>query len=170
MNSILKQTDEHHILLLSYYEMKIVLLESRLTTFGRDPRKDITVECDNISREHATFLRVPSPQEGSYEFRIIDGGPNKNRSKNGIAINGKSSFLHRLEHGDFICFSNSVQGLYLKVDLEYGDFKTYINILKQAKDLSERTRNKILLMTRVFDKVTCYLTGEEMTVTVTPMD
>ena len=65
--------------------MRVIQLESRLTSLGRDPSKDIAIECDLISREHATFLRVPSLDPDKYEYRIIDGGPSKNRSKNGIS-------------------------------------------------------------------------------------
>ena len=160
---------EYHFLLLSFYQIQVFPLESRLITLGRDPSRDLAIECNAVSREHATFLRVPGLDPGKYEYRIIDGGPSKNRSKNGISINGKTAYMHRLDHGDLIQFGPSVNGLYLKVELESADLKTYINILRRVEDLEERTRSKIILMTRVFDKVTSYLAGEEDTVTITPL-
>lgn len=159
MSSNHQETREYHLLLIGYYETRVTLLESRLTILGRDPSKDITIECDTVSREHATFLRVPSLAPDRYEYRIIDGGPSTNRSKNGIFINGKSSYLHRLEHGDIISFSDAVKGIYLKVELAPDDLKTYLAVLKSAKEINVRTRDKILLMTRIFDKVSDYLAG-----------
>lgn len=168
MTSLSPEIKERHILLLHDDQIRVIQLNTRLTTLGRDSSKDISVKCDKISREHATCLQVPGSAPGEYEYRILDGGANQKRSKNGISINGKSSYLHRLDHGDFICFSSTVQGLYLKVSLNDKDFKTYIAILKRVQDLNERTRHKIMLMTRIFDKVTSYLDGDEEIIEAPP--
>ena len=170
MNSNHQDRREYHFLLIHYYEMRVIQLESRLTSLGRDPSKDIAIECDLISREHATFLRVPSLDPDKYEYRIIDGGPSKNRSKNGISINGKSSYLHRLEHGDIISFSGAVKGIYLKVDLNPAELKKYTTIIKTVRRINEKTRDKIVLMTRVFDKLTPYLSTDGTKTPAKPSD
>ena len=157
----MQKMKEHHLLLLSFYEIKVIPLESRLIVLGRDPSKDIAIECDRVSREHATLLRVPSAQPNKYDYRLIDGGPSINRSKNGILINGKNAYMHLLEHGDMISFSRAVSGIYLKVELNDEDFKQYLSIISTAKEINKKTRDKILLMTRVFDKLAPYLSAAE---------
>jgi pSer/pThr/pTyr-binding forkhead associated (FHA) protein len=137
--------------------MQVFQLESRLLVIGRGPSKDISIPCEGISREHATLMRVPSSPPSKYEYRLIEGGPSQHRSTNGTLINGKSAYMHVLEHGDMINFAGHAQGLYLKVELTAKNFQQYLAIVKSAKDLDDKTRNKIVLMTRVFDKLSPYL-------------
>lgn len=161
MDSHTHTVKEHHLLLLNYSEVRVVLLESRLMVLGLDPSQDIDVVSEKVSSDHATLLRVPSLEPQKFSYRLIDGGPNVNRCQTGIQINGKSAYMHLLEHGDMITLSAALTGLYLKVELKNADFTKYLELIGTTKEINQKNRDKIMLMTRVFDKLMPYFDDPE---------
>ncbi|MCM1982695.1 FHA domain-containing protein [Lyngbya confervoides] len=155
---------ERHLFLLHVDTTRVIQLSSNFVHVGRHPSNDIVIDCDVISRKHATFLRVPSPNSQEFDYRLIDGEPKQNQaSRNGIAVNGKRCYLHLLNHGDLISFSNVIKGIYLKVKIHDDKLNQYISIISGAKAINAQTRDSIEAMTRVFCRRPVFLTSEDPT-------
>ena len=141
---------EHHIIYTNYSENKIFELKSRIIVLGRDPSKDIVISSDIISREHATFFRTPTSTLNKYDYQIVDGGPNKIRSKNGISVNGKRVYTSQLRHGDIICFSESLKAIYLRLSVSSESLEKYISMYLSKNKIDENAQDNIGIMSRIF--------------------
>ena len=79
---------------------------------GRDIANDICLNSEFASRYHALLLRVPTPQEGEYRYRILDGDLEGKPSTNGLTVNGEKVSAHQLNEGDVISFGPDAKAVY----------------------------------------------------------
>ncbi|MEY2976366.1 MAG: FHA domain-containing protein [Prochlorotrichaceae cyanobacterium] len=83
-------------------------LERILYKVGRSEQADIQILGKQVSRNHATLLRVPS-EEGGFVYRLVDGDSRtKKRSSNGTYVNGTRIASYQLENNDQIVFAPGV--------------------------------------------------------------
>jgi diguanylate cyclase (GGDEF)-like protein/PAS domain S-box-containing protein len=75
-----------------------------------------------VSRHHATLLRVTDYQNQQDFYRVIDGNLQGKRSTNGILVNGKYSLSHELRGGDTIRFGSKAKATYQIVSATEGEF------------------------------------------------
>lgn len=103
----------HHLLVVEDSQGKhTIALEAGTCSIGRDSANSIVLNSNLVSRQHAILLRVTTPDNAAYLFRIIDGNLQGKRSRNGLVINGKRCFSHDLRHGDVVVFGGDVRARY----------------------------------------------------------
>ncbi len=86
-------------------------LNSPVYSIGRDPKCDIRLVSQFVSRRHATLVQLPN-EEGGYYYRIVDGNLKGKPSANGLLINGRKLQAHDLDDEDKIVFGPNVQAVY----------------------------------------------------------
>ena len=91
---------------------RIIDLESTTYSIGRDSSNSIVLDSSQISRYHATLLRITIPGTNDFQFRIIDGDLKGRRSKNGFRVNSKVCFSYDLQHNDVITFGEDIIATY----------------------------------------------------------
>lgn len=87
------------------------MLDSPLYTIGRDPKCDIRLISQFVSRRHATLVQLPK-EDGGFYYRIVDGNLKGRTSSNGLIINGRKLQAHDLEDEDKIVFGPQVFAVY----------------------------------------------------------
>lgn len=87
------------------------ILDSPVYSIGRDPKCDIRLISQFVSRRHATLVQLPN-EDGSYYYRIVDGNLKGKPSANGLLINGRKLQAHDLEDEDKIVFGPQVHAVY----------------------------------------------------------
>lgn len=95
---------------------RIINLESTTYSIGRDYSNLIIIDSSQISRHHATLLRITIPGTENHQFRIIDGDLKGRRSKNGFKVNGNVCFSYDLQNNDVITFSDDIIATYNTVE------------------------------------------------------
>lgn len=92
-------------------------LEEAVYSIGRDPKSDIRLFSQFVSRRHATLVRRQG-EDGSPYYRIVDGSLKGKPSANGLLINGRKLQAHDLEDEDEVVFGPQVTAKYylLKCD------------------------------------------------------
>lgn len=102
-----------HVLIVESPESRrAVSLNVNVFSIGRHPHNDLMVNDPLASRHHATvaWMRYTEGGEKSdYSYWIIDGKGKRQRSRNGILINGKRKSLHRLVSGDIVHIGNGIK-------------------------------------------------------------
>jgi pSer/pThr/pTyr-binding forkhead associated (FHA) protein len=78
---------------------------------GRDPKCDLRLVSQFVSRFHAILQRIEQPDD-NYSYRIVDGDAEGKPSSNGLLINGRKRSQHDLEHEDKIVFGPQVRATY----------------------------------------------------------
>ena len=105
-----------HILIVQSPESKrAVALNTSVFSIGRHPNNALVVTDQLISRHHATiaWMRYTGKSgETDYSYWIIDGKGKRQRSRNGVFINGKKKTLHRLNSGDIIGLGQTIKITY----------------------------------------------------------
>lgn len=86
-------------------------LRSAVYSIGRDPKCDIRLISQFVSRRHATLVQLPN-EDGSHYYRIVDGNLKGKPSANGLLINGRKLQAHDLEDEDKVVFGPQVHALY----------------------------------------------------------
>lgn len=86
-------------------------LDGPVYSIGRDPRCDIRLFSQFVSRRHATLVRLPR-EDGSYYYRIVDGDSKGKASSNGLLINGRKLAAHDLKNEDEVVFGPQVRAIY----------------------------------------------------------
>ncbi|MBD1912703.1 FHA domain-containing protein [Leptolyngbya sp. PL-A3] len=86
-------------------------LDSSVYSIGRDPKCDIRLVSQFVSRRHATLVQLPN-EDGSYYYRIVDGNLKGRPSANGLLINGRKLQAHDLQDEDKIVFGPQVYAVY----------------------------------------------------------
>jgi pSer/pThr/pTyr-binding forkhead associated (FHA) protein len=86
-------------------------LDQPIYSIGRDPKCDIRLVSQFVSRRHATLIQQPN-EDGSYYYRIVDGNLRGQYSANGLLINGRKLQAHNLQHEDRVIFGPRVQAIY----------------------------------------------------------
>ncbi|MEO0409754.1 MAG: FHA domain-containing protein [Cyanobacteria bacterium P01_A01_bin.135] len=87
------------------------ILDSPVYSIGRDPKCDIRLVSQFVSRRHATLVQLPH-EDGSHYYRIVDGNLKGKTSANGLLINGRKLQAHDLEDADKIVFGPQVYAIY----------------------------------------------------------
>jgi pSer/pThr/pTyr-binding forkhead associated (FHA) protein len=88
------------------------ILDSPVYSIGRDPKCDIRLISQFVSRRHATLVQLPNDEDGTYYYRIVDGNLKGKPSANGLLINGRKFQAHDLEDEDKIVFGPNVYAIY----------------------------------------------------------
>jgi len=108
-----KNYSEKHLLTIKDPKNESVINLGAITcSIGRDPNNMIVLNYPQISRHHATLLRITTSGSNNYQFRIIDGDLNGRRSSNGIKVNNKACLSYDLQDGDVITFNNNLTAVY----------------------------------------------------------
>lgn len=89
-------------------------LDSPVYSIGRDPKCDIRLVSQFVSRRHATLVQLPN-EDGTYYYRIVDGNLKGKPSANGLLVNGRKVHAHDLQHEDKVVFGPQVSATYLSL-------------------------------------------------------
>lgn len=87
------------------------VLDRPVYSIGRDPQCDIRLVSQFVSRRHATLVQLPT-DDGTHQYRIVDGNLRGKTSANGLMINGRKLKAHDLQHDDEIVFGPQVHATY----------------------------------------------------------
>jgi len=106
------QSKHNHLLIIEDEKgRKEFPLEEAVYSIGRDPKSDIRLFSQFVSRLHATLVRR-NREDGSPYYRIVDGNLKGKPSANGLLINGKKLQAHDLQDEDEVVFGPSVSAKY----------------------------------------------------------
>ena len=94
-------------------------LREPVYSIGRDPKCDIRLFSQFVSRRHATLVRRHR-EDGTLYYRIVDGNLKGKPSANGLLINGKKLQAHDLQDEDEVVFGPQVSAKYFLLKLEPG--------------------------------------------------
>ncbi|MFM2432162.1 MAG: hypothetical protein RLZZ511_3376 [Cyanobacteriota bacterium] len=89
-----------------------VELGQRQYTIGRDPRNDIHLVSQFVSRFHAVLRRIEGPDQSIYHYQIQDGDLAGKPSKNGVQVNGKPQQIRQLQAGDVVVFGPDCRAIF----------------------------------------------------------
>lgn len=125
-----------HVLIVESPESRrAVALNVNVFSIGRHPHNDLVISDQLASRHHATvaWMRYSEGDDKvDYSYWIIDGKGKRQRSRNGIYINGKKKPLHRLTSGDIIWIGDNI-----KISYNYITYSTdssqFLNYCSEAK-------------------------------------
>ncbi|ELR96887.1 EAL domain-containing protein [Gloeocapsa sp. PCC 73106] len=112
---------------------RIVTLEDSTYSIGRDTKNDIVLYDNQVSRYHATLLRIIDYKTDQFLYRIIDGDLQGKRSTNGLIVNRKTCLSHELKHGDIVRFAGKAKAIYHVMSPNHTDF----NLLKDEEEIEE---------------------------------
>lgn len=91
-----------------------IILDSSVYSIGRDPKCDIRLSSQFVSRHHATLVQLPKDDD-SYYYRIVDGNLKGKPSANGMLINGRKFPAHDLKNEDEIVFGPQARAIYYQL-------------------------------------------------------
>ena len=89
-----------------------IALEKSCYSIGRDPKSDICLHSQFVSRHHATLLKILR-DDGTYMYQLVDGVLGWKRSTNGLMVNGRKHRVWELAHDDVVVFGPQVRAIYL---------------------------------------------------------
>ena len=92
-----------------------IALESSVYSIGRDPKCDIRLASQFVSRHHATLVQLPRENENDY-YRIVDGNLKGKPSANGMLINGRKLQAHDLNNEDEIVFGPQARAIFYQLE------------------------------------------------------
>lgn len=87
------------------------ILDGPVYSIGRDPKCDIRLVSQFVSRRHATLVQLPG-EDGSHYYRIVDGNLKGKPSANGLMINGRKLQAQDLSNEDEVVFGPQVRAIY----------------------------------------------------------
>lgn len=106
------QSNQNHLLIIEDDKgRKEFPLRGDVYSIGRDPKSDIRLFSQFVSRRHATLVRRHR-EDGSPYYRIVDGNLKGKPSANGLMINGRKLQAHDLEDEDEVVFGPQVSAKY----------------------------------------------------------
>lgn len=91
-----------------------IKLNSPVYSLGRDPKCDLRLFSQYVSRRHATLVQL-TDEHGVY-YRIVDGNLKGKPSANGIRVNSRRVQAHDLQDGDKVVFGPEVFATYYSLD------------------------------------------------------
>lgn len=110
------QSEGRHILIIeASISRRALVLSDTVFSIGRHPQNSLVINSKMISRHHATiaWLKYTDPSgQDDYCYWIIDGKGKRQRSRNGVVVNGDKKSLHRLHSGDVINLGNETKITY----------------------------------------------------------
>jgi diguanylate cyclase (GGDEF)-like protein len=107
----------NHILVIDAPNLRrTISLEASTYSIGRHAGNSIAIVSQKLSRKHATIIKKNEDGDCGDSFCIIDGDLERNRSKNGIFVNGRKCLEHELKHGDLINLSDDIRMSYYIVN------------------------------------------------------
>ena len=120
---------------------RIVSLQENTYTIGRDPNSTVILYDRQVSRHHATLVRVNDYQSRDYFYRVIDGNLQGKRSTNGITVNGNPCLTHELKNGDIVRFGSKSQISYQVIpqSTESGTESSYTDLSPVQEQLDFST-------------------------------
>ncbi len=92
-----------------------ISLDSSVYSLGRDPKCDIRLASQFVSRHHATLVQLPKDNETDY-YRIVDGNLKGKPSANGMLINGRKAQAHDLSNEDEIVFGPQARAIFYQLE------------------------------------------------------
>jgi pSer/pThr/pTyr-binding forkhead associated (FHA) protein len=114
------QQNQNHLLIIEDDRGRIEFpLEEQVYSIGRDPKCDIRLFSQFVSRRHATLV-LRHREDGTPYYRIVDGNLKGKPSANGLLINGKKLQAHDLQDGDEVVFGPQVSANYFLLKREPG--------------------------------------------------
>ncbi|MGL5078747.1 MAG: FHA domain-containing protein, partial [Waterburya sp.] len=129
-------TKGRHVLIVESPESRrAVSLNNNVFTIGRHPQNDLMINDVLASRHHATvaWMRYTEGAKSDYSYWILDGKGKRQRSRNGILVNGTKKSLHRLVSGDIILIGNDI-----KISYNYITYNTdnsqFLNYCGSSKE------------------------------------
>lgn len=106
------QPQQNHLLIIEDDKgRREFILDAPLYSIGRDPKCDIRLVSQFVSRRHATLVQLPN-DDGTFSYRIVDGNAKGRASANGLLINGRKLQAHELRNEDEIVFGPQVRAIY----------------------------------------------------------
>jgi len=106
------ESHQNHLLIIEDSKgRREYVLDNPVYSVGRDPKCDIRLISQFVSRRHATLVQRPD-EEGSYYYRVVDGNLKGKPSANGLLINGRKLQSHDLQDGDKIVFGPQAEATY----------------------------------------------------------
>ena len=126
-----------HILIVeSPDSRRAVSLNTSVFSIGRHPNNALVVSDKLISRHHATIAWMKytgKSGQTDYSYWIIDGKGKRQRSRNGVFIDGQKKTLHRLDSGDIISLGKGIKITYnfITYSSETSGFLNYCDTQKQ---------------------------------------
>ncbi|NEQ34492.1 MAG: FHA domain-containing protein [Leptolyngbya sp. SIO4C5] len=96
-----------------------IILDGSVYSIGRDPKCDIRLSSQFVSRHHATLVQLPRDDETFY-YRIVDGNLKGKPSANGMMINGRKIQAHDLKNEDEIVFGPQARAIYYQLRRDSG--------------------------------------------------
>jgi tetratricopeptide (TPR) repeat protein len=99
-----------------------ILLERDRYLIGRDPKSDICLHSQFVSRQHAVLVRVNQPDE-KVVYKITDGNLDGKPSTNGLLINGIKCRSSELHAEDVIVFSPKAKATFRMIPTPPIDFR-----------------------------------------------
>lgn len=99
-----------------------ILLERDRYSIGRDPKSDICLHSQFVSRHHAFLVRINHANE-TVSYQITDGDLSGNPSTNGLMINGKKCRSIELQSEDTIVFGPKAQAIFRMIPAGLTNFR-----------------------------------------------
>jgi pSer/pThr/pTyr-binding forkhead associated (FHA) protein len=91
-----------------------IMLDGSVYSIGRDPKCDIRLSSQFVSRHHATLVQLPR-DDNTFYYRIVDGNLKGKPSANGMLINGRKLQAHDLKNEDEIVFGPQARAIYYQL-------------------------------------------------------
>ena len=93
---------------------RIFPLKKTWYSLGRAAQTSIVIRDRQVSRYHATLLLKKNRDFPGYDYWIIDGDLQGNKSTNGLFIEGTYRLVHQLKNRDLIFWGERVKLRYYK--------------------------------------------------------
>lgn len=91
-----------------------IMLDGSVYSIGRDPKCDIRLSSQFVSRHHATLVQLPK-DDNTFYYRIVDGNLKGKPSANGMLINGRKVPAHDLKNEDEIVFGPQARAIFYQL-------------------------------------------------------
>lgn len=111
-HSMPSESQHNHLLIIEDDKgRREFILDAPLYSIGRDPKCDIRLISQFVSRRHATLVQLTN-DNGVFYYRIVDGNAKGRMSANGLLVNGRKLQAHDLKNEDEIVFGPKVRAIY----------------------------------------------------------
>lgn len=91
-----------------------ICLDNSVYSIGRDPKCDIRLASQFVSRHHATLVLLPKDEKKTL-YRIVDGNLKGKPSANGMLVNGRKIQSHDLVNEDELVFGPQARAIFYQL-------------------------------------------------------